>query len=828
MTPINLAICFAPSLLWPDSGLDVIKNEVPPLIQFMIENSPSIFGDQLPELYQAHCILSPSPRSYRVPTKKTDGNLHLYRHRRTGSMDTSTSEDSAGEDDPIPSNLIQMKRSGLTVSESQVSVISQQLEEEEYNRNANNLQFTGGHRNHLSPHSARRSKKSRPPERSSSYRGPNDRPLYVQKFVKVDEATRRKSIATQTSHQQDGKPLYVVSQAILPSPNPSASSSSHSQDVSPFLKSHQMQSFDENEEYPLDEEEDMIEVGRRPSQKRKRPYRQTYSVDQLMQSTEPSHKTSFYDHLPPLSPKEGALPSDGFTTPMEEDDDDTTWMETGLASGAGTPLHPIHSILSSPIHTTHTSNQSIASRSSTSSGGHYYSTNGKPLPQSRTSDLSLVSSISEGYTSTANKSPELERTPLNREMVKYEISQRFNIPSRGNSFTGSGYSGNATSRSDSFNQEMDNIQRKFQERRRPLNSISNGTTLESISSPPSFDDRPESERHLNSLPRSAGASFVQSPPPQVVPTPRYSHHTSGAERPEPEQDPNKLFVENNSDTESSPSRTLTRREKPSEVNPLGLQLRYRNGHSVGRQQATSTASRSSNHPPLNEVSIVPTLTDDRSTDTEAKAALTQSLPQHLAVETDTSPAIRPKSAEGTSQGIDEVNQENLTEIEKAKLKLGLIPPRRRSRSISDTRLAKGGNKESNSDLKNEVGEAKVETERADKRGMWRAHAPSSSDRKEAYTQRVKGGSTHMDNPPRTAKTSAPNAPAFQRTQTAPEMGSKRRAATMPEYLVARTAAVVGGRAGRVLGRGLVRTVKITSYTVPEPRKIHRINLRTLH
>lgn len=826
MSPLNLAICFAPSLLWPDSGLDVIKNEVPPLIQFMIENSPSIFGDQLPQLYQTHCILSPSPRSYRVPTKKTDGNLHLYRHRRTGSMDTSTSEDSGEED--MPSNLITMKSSGLTVSESQVSVISQQLEDEEYNRNANDLQFTGGHRNHLSPHSARRSKKSRPPERSSSYRGPNDRPPHVQKYFKVDEATRRKSIATQTSHQQDGKPLFIVSQAILPSPNPSASSSSHSQDVSPFIKSHQMQSFDENEEYPLDEEEDMMEVGRRPSQKRKRPYRQSYSVDQLMQSTESSRKASFYDHLSPLSPKEGALPSDGFTTPMEEDDDDTTWMERGLTSAAGTPLHPIHSILSSPIHTTHASNQSIASRSSTSSGGHYYSTNGKPLPQSRPSDLSLVSSISEGsYTSTANKgSPESERTPLNREMVKYEITQRFGIPSRGNSFNGSGYSGHATSRSDSFNQEMDNIQRKFQERRRPSNNAT--TTLESVSSPPSFDDRPESERHLNSLPRSTGASFVQSPPPQAVPTPRYHHRTSTAERPDPEHDPNKLFVENNSDTESSPSRTLTRREKPNEMNPLRLQSR-RNGHSVGRQQATSTADRSSNHPPLNEVSNVPTLNNnDRATETEAKAALTQSLPQHLAVETDTSPAIRPKSAEGTNQESDELNQRNLTEVEKAKLKLGLIPPRRRSRSISDTRLAKGGNKESNSDLKTEVSEVRVETERADKRGMWRAHAPSSSDRKEAYTQRVKGGPTHTDNPPRTAKTSAPNAPAFQRTQTAPEMGSKRRAATMPEYLVARTAAVVGGRAGRVLGRGLVRTVKITSYTVPEPRKIHRINLRTFH
>ena len=882
MNSINLAICFAPSLLWPDSGLDVIKNEVPPLIQFMIEQSPMVFGHELPELYQVEGVLSPSPRSYRVPTKKTDGNMRMYRHRRTGSMDTSTSEDSAGEDD-MPSNLLLMQRSGLTVSDSQVSVRSHTMEDEEYDpaivQSSGNVLFAAGHerfRNQLNPHSPKRPKKYHPPERSSSYRGPNERPPYVQKYhVKnQDEASRRKSIATQTTLQQGSKPLYPTSsmQLISPSPNASVSSSSHSQEVPPFIKSHQMQSFDENEEYI---DEDMLEIGRRATQKRKRlPYRQAFSVDPLMQTTE---NPSYYDHLPPLSPEEGGVSvhsrdrpisttilgaqGDSFSTAMEEDEDDPRWIQPPLASG-DTPLHPAHPILSSSDRSlpgTHASNQSITSRSSTSSGGHYYSTNQK-LPQSRPSNLSLVSSVSESsYTSTVNKgSPESERTPLSREMVKYEITRRFKIPSRGNSFTGKPYSSSAAGRSDSFNQEMDNIQRKFQERRRPkaLNSIpaSTRTGMESVSSPPSFDDRPESERHLNSFLSTAQAESVQSPPPPVRQAAGY-RRINATERREQERDPIKLFVENNSDTESSPSRTLTRREKLNETNPMGVSVRYHSGPAVRQlsnigRTTFGAHGRSSRHPPLNEVSIIPAKNDEESTkaDAESKAAQTQSLsPQPSSSEqksanlvVEPTPTIRPKSAQGTGtyRGNEvEFLERTMSDVEKAKLKLGLIPPRRRSKSISETRSTKALLKddeekqelepESQDELEvNETSEVRLETQKVDKRGIWRAHAPSSNDRKEAYAQRVKGGSVH-DNPSHTAKSSAPNVPpAIYRTATAPEVRMKRRAATMPEYLATRTAAL--GRTGRVLGKGMVRTVKITAYDVPEPRRIHRINLRMFH
>ena len=946
MNSINLAICFAPSLLWPDSGLDVIKNEVPPLIQFMVEHSPEIFGAELPELYQVQGILSPSPRSYRVPTKKTDGNLRVYRHRRNGSFDTSTSEDSAGEDD-VPSNLLHMQRSGLTVSDSQVSVLSQQLEDEEYGGGggggtamSGNASFLGGHNHnhhhhnhhegfnhhHLNPHSPKRQKKSRPPERSSSYRGPNERPAYLQKYhVVVDEATRRKSIATQTTLQQRSEPHYVgMSSSQL--------TKSLSQEASPFVKSRQMKSFDENEEYNEEEDDDLLVLGgRRPSQKRKRggqPHRSAYSVDHIMQQQRggevDAHKVSYYDHLPPLSPEEelgqGRLPGaklsllssrsgegDSFETPMDEEEDEEEWHTSaggGGGSAEGTPLH--HPILSSiGGGGAHDSNQSIASRSSGSSGSHHYyspSSNVKLLPQSRPSNLSLGSSVSESsYASTVTKeSPEPETAPLNREVIKSEISRRFQIPSRDNSFTGSLYSGNG--RSNSFNQEMDNIQRKFQERRRPealsatlsTSSSTPHSGMESVSSPPSFDDRPESERHLHSLPRAATDSdFVSSPPPvppqEVLSGYRRRSNATierrGGRDSMTEHNPNKLLVDNyNSDTESSPSRTLTRRDGLSDVNTRTnaryqqqqSSLKRQQGSGIGRMTLGTaiTGSTTTRHPPLNEVSIIPLNKDDDSSGAAvAKAALTQSPPPPqpeaskgaAATDNTTSAAVRPKSAQESGMGGEDIiigegmdfRKRTMSDVEKAKLKLGLIPPRRRSKSISETSRTGSacGERDGSDSGKEEVGEGVGEGEggeseqsqdeleatetraaekmdKMSKRGIWRAHAPNSTDRKEAYTQRMKGatggqnwtkllqrGSVKASTP----KVAPP--PAIQRTATAPEMGGKRRATTMPEYLATRS--VVPGRGqGRVLGRGLVRTVKITAYVVPEPRKIYRI--KTTH
>ena len=116
MSTTNIAICLAPSLLWPDTGLDVIMNEVPPLVQFLIEHSPKIFGQDLPELFEnlppPASDFDPSttdntPPVTLVPTKKEDGCNKKVGNRIPISIsseeslqsqgDTSLSDDSLGE-----------------------------------------------------------------------------------------------------------------------------------------------------------------------------------------------------------------------------------------------------------------------------------------------------------------------------------------------------------------------------------------------------------------------------------------------------------------------------------------------------------------------------------------------------------------------------------------------------------------------------------------------------------------------------------------------------------------------------------------------------------
>jgi len=114
MPTTNIAICLAPSLLWPDTGLDVIMNEVPPLVQFLIENSPKIFGQELPDLFDnlpppaSDCDPSTTdntPPVTLVPTKREDGCKKSNRMPISISSeeslqsqgDTSLSDDSLGD-----------------------------------------------------------------------------------------------------------------------------------------------------------------------------------------------------------------------------------------------------------------------------------------------------------------------------------------------------------------------------------------------------------------------------------------------------------------------------------------------------------------------------------------------------------------------------------------------------------------------------------------------------------------------------------------------------------------------------------------------------------
>ena len=283
MTSVNLAICFAPSMLWPNTKLDVIKNEVPPLIQFFIEHCPDIFGVELPVLYK-QAELPPSPvenmdvefemsaptTKQFVPTKVDDGakrgEKYLVGHKRSDSIDSSISEESTSAEideeyrnrhnfrhnveSGNTNSLLRARRSGLTVSDSQLSHISQVDDYAPSNQSSNNSFETtssssskprqvrkrgtfvtsGQHIHHpdctstggvgiggsgfpggVEKPSPKRIKKGRVPERSSSLHGPNDmiyrRPKNARtvssivppaiRSVPDNIQHRRKSIATQ-------------------------------------------------------------------------------------------------------------------------------------------------------------------------------------------------------------------------------------------------------------------------------------------------------------------------------------------------------------------------------------------------------------------------------------------------------------------------------------------------------------------------------------------------------------------------------------------------------------------------------------------------------
>lgn len=49
MTPRNIGICLGQSIMWPPRAEDVLKNDVPPFIEFIIENAVVLFGARLRE-----------------------------------------------------------------------------------------------------------------------------------------------------------------------------------------------------------------------------------------------------------------------------------------------------------------------------------------------------------------------------------------------------------------------------------------------------------------------------------------------------------------------------------------------------------------------------------------------------------------------------------------------------------------------------------------------------------------------------------------------------------------------------------------------------------
>ena len=998
MNSINLAICFAPSILWPDSGLDVIKNEVPPLVQFMVEHTPKIFGSELPELYKQAKLPTSAvvesmeytldPQKHYVPTKVEDGS-HKYFHQRTSSMDTaSTSDESAAEDEPV-SNLRKAHNSGLTVSDSQLSQISQ-YEDYEYHGRTGAVELSGKHilsRQAKSTASAvtqafptpKRIKRSRP-ERSHSYRGPNERsPQQRHKYsggVMVTNG-RRKSLA---SHTQPRQKLLIHHPEFLPSSNSSPAS------VHAF-SSVREESLDEDSEDTLYQGQGKL-LHKRPSLKRKAP-QHSHSFSKSSENKPPkpalptSVSTSFYDKLLPLNHEArarsrslnaaniAAIRNGLQTTEEDEPVANMTWPADQMPSSIMSSQMPSPAVGSGvvPPHP-HASSQSITSSRSASSTGSQ--TRMQQLPpyyaQKRPSNLSLTSSGYSGgsgeifATGSPDMLAELEQTPLHkldREFIKVAISKRFGISSTDwpkstpqeihgpfghvSSFTTStpyGYGNHESEHTTPVKDgktephdevSIDTIQKKLQERKRLDTRTSesafsksksyrgfsaakkNGHNMDTLN----FDDRPEADQHQNSLPRPPMAEFTK---PQQYLQPEMVLVPSFAE----EHDPTRLYPGYNSDTESSPSRTLSRPEKLKEVTSPGITSptkssvphRYRtpgtypyytpystadarkfqsyekskriqNGagksQSQTEKQATLTAeprstfttgpktaptttespsaepkstssadskntsSVESQQPPKS-LEAQPQLSERREASQpmqkeERAASILKQLSSSKASSVDQKKTERneqvksERSPKTTSKYSDPLKRKEmfakertLSNVEDAKMKLGLLPPRQRSKSTSESEAMRIIHKvlEEEEEQQSSPGmTSAADEERAEKHKEWLSYAPTSTERKKAWehlsksipklqTRDVRSRSLKQGSPvlPRKNVLLQQSSPKSEQLQ--------RKSSTMPEYLAA------GRNGNRRLGTGLVRTVKVTAYEIPEPQRIRRINLRTYH
>lgn len=873
MNSINLAICFAPSLLWPITGLDVIKNEVPPLIQFMIEQCPKIFGAELPVLYKQAVLDSVSPgvedmeftinapaTKQFVPTKVDDGEYSQHSsHKRSDSIGSSMSEGSTAEDHT--SSLLRARGSGLTLSDSQLSQVSQveAYECEVPRRSAKRGQFKASGRyihegdaaaNMVQspvdqPSAAKRAKKARIPERSSSLHGPNDMPYSRTRYVRarpVEPAVRRKSIAVQEPMHHPFVPDFGV---MPPSPNSSMSSSSHS--YSPKMK--RRIHHHPNQYYtPGYGRHDEASSSSHPGQKKKTRKLTQYSHSFTSKDMEkPSRSiplsSSFYDKLLPLDATEGRIrPDRGFPAQIkllgsEEDEDlhEQRSILTSTPASFGT-ASSTHSVSGSSISTqTRPSNLSLAT------GG-----SGSPELQDRGEYIKVAISERFKLNSSGGGDYQPVTTTYPQERIRVDIGEA--TPNR---------EGFVSPGSESGQDSLERIQKKFHERKRLdsngsesafsksssykgfLNTQQNKESLTSLTEEVSFDDRPECDFHLGSLTRQRTLA-------------------AGGE------DSSKYGSNGyNSDTESAPSRTLSRPGKIKEVSsPVKTTMpgRYYPPQSssttstsgkvlLSSHQATSQAQ--SKHQPQQRTMMTQQNTPG-STQSQRKSELTASLGTGYDLYRNTESSLIPVIAEPlvtttrtiskssssgskynrprSGNGSGDSRVERLTEVYKAKeqeqvnaniedvkVKLGLIPPmqRQRSKSTSENEAMKILHKSGAEQAVTAASSKRAEDEEewASKHKEWLSSAPTEDERKKARENYSRSQFHRMEYKSRSLRSSdggsdKPTTIVTTKVSYTPE--AKRKYSTMPE------------------SPHVVKTVKIRTYEIPEVQKIRRINLRTYH
>ncbi len=909
MNSINLAICFAPSLLWPSSGLDVIKNEVPPLIQFVIEYCPEIFGAELPVLYK-QAELSPSPgvddmefsinaptTQQFIPTKVDDGEYSQQSsHKRSDSIGSSMSEGSttAEPEDHSAASLLRARRSGLTLSDSQLSQISQ-LDEHECAsrgqiRKRGKVEASGKHihsengaagggggggilQSPVDRPSPKRPKKARMPERSSSLHGPNDmsyvRTTYVRNTRPANEpAMRRKSIAVQEA-MQPRKPEFVPDfNVVPPSPNSSYSSSSHSYSPKMYKRIHHgghqyYSGYGRHDDTPNSSHATGQKKTRRVPQ-----YSHSFTSKESEKPRPIPSSSSFYDKLPPLEPERSDHRITGtFTAQMKMlDSDDKVIRQRPILTTTTQASNSTHSVSSSST------------------------------AQTRPSNISLASSGS-------GASPDLLNKADRGEFIKVAISERFKLNTSGgidyphpstnfNDTTPSTSRDSFTSPigSESGQDSLERIQKKFQERKRLdsngsesafsksssykgfLSTQQKKDSLISLAEESSIDDRPECDLHLGSIGSLTRQRTLNGA--GVIPDP----------------DSNRLYTGNgyNSDTESAPSRTLSRPGKIKEVSsptkitmpsryymkpsqqlhPQQLQQKTELGKvtlsSAGQKQSyTEHAQKQpfSSGQGSRVLAQQQQQNSGNSTTAELQASsghdmygsgggghadstppvpiISEPLVTTTRVITKTaSSKRRPKSGERVER-LTEVykahEQEQVkAKVEDAKVKLGLIPSitRQRSKSTSENEAMKVMHRamDTGSTEESSIQEPSEADNWASKHQEWLSSAPTSAERKKAGENYSKSEFQRAEFKSRSLRTSESG---NGNDKPAPPTTTTTTTTTMATIVTTKMSALTPETKRKCStlpdnASGHIKTVKVRTYEIPEAQKIRRINLRTYH
>ena len=792
MSTTNLAICFAPSLLWPDSSLDVIKNEVPVLVDFMITHAMCLYDDQLPELYKQVENIVPIDLSEEttlrkielIPLKTEDeveGKVQRFGHRRDDSMDTSASEmdsvDEEEDDEDIPE----------TVSDSQLIGHEGMLPDKIKRRTTpafvddnSDMEDDEGPVSPFDGH---------PMWRRVDSAGSTNRTNVYSTRVRHRSGDslggRRRSIAatqlpTSIHYSPEMQPIMGGSH----SQNSSMSSSSQG-GYSPSTQHHTTTTSTGDSPYRTPHSEPAKRSKQTSTPAQSSYHDRSYNAPRLTHQSSASPVT-YYDQL---------LPKDTSRIPRVSD-----------------PL------VRSDDHVPHPSRASNHSISSRSSSGSEHRPHSRTSVTPKGSGRSAVGSSSRGRKS-ASPDPlaELANTPLHqmdREFIKQAISHRFGISSvdfpqaherRQRSHTHHEFISSSSSASSKQQPpqitkglnilgedepETKVVPRKSGGQLTEYPYRSSGAMRPAGSSKVDVDDRPEAEQHLLSLPRkrpddltvnnnSKGVLYGQQAELVQVGlvSPRDSQMTlaSGGY---------------NSDTESSPSRTLSRqREKMKEVTSPGL--------SYGRSARTvkqpypmdlSKTARSTNEPATRRQKQVVEIHPNH------KPVFTPSYPTESRGQS--SSAAGPSSdsnraagavAERAPQKIRMQRKGSEGRVEMAKIKLGLVQDEEAMRS--------------------EPGEERVGQPAQEKRQVWEELSKNISRAQIRETSRTQRGTRQEMTP-----SYAPHA-VLQVSSD-----HSRKARSMPNYNRSRVV--------RASSSPHVKTVRVVKYELPTVMKTRRINMTT--